>query len=241
MRLPSDQPGRRYRRPEGAEAEAQPGSRGRVLRNRLGILRKREMDRAEHEALLAAQSRYLERITPETQFTAALLREMHRDWLGGIYAWAGQYRTVELQKGDFTWPPASRVADNVAAFEAGPLRELTPCRPGPLRQAARRMAEVHAEFLLIHPFREGNGRLARWVAGLMALQAGLPTPQYRFEGRGSAAEQRRYLEAVERGYLGEHGWLTDYFVEALARRAPATASPRDLGLVDPRPRRLGRP
>ena len=28
--------------------------------------------------------------------------------------------------------------------------------------------------LLIHPFREGNGRLARLLAMLMGLQAGLP-------------------------------------------------------------------
>ena len=110
----TDRPGRRYRRPEGAEAETQTGSRGLVLRNRLGIARKREMDQAENEALLAAQNRYLERIGPETRFTAALLREMHGDWLRGIYEWAGQYRTVELQKGDFAWPPAFRVADNLA-------------------------------------------------------------------------------------------------------------------------------
>lgn len=217
----SDHPGRRYRRAEGVEAEWEPGSRGLVLCNRLGITRKREMDRAEHEALLAAQSRYLERIGPETRFTAALLREMHRDWLGGVYEWAGQYRTVELQKGGFTWPPAFRVADNVAAFEAGLLREHTPCTPAPLPEVARRIAEVHAEFLLIHPFREGNGRMARWLADLMALQAGLPMPEYRFEGGGSAAEKHRYLTAVKRGYLEEHAPLTDYFAETILRRSRA--------------------
>lgn len=45
----------RYRTPHGPEAETEPGSRGRVLCNRLGIRLKREMDRAEYEALLAAQ------------------------------------------------------------------------------------------------------------------------------------------------------------------------------------------
>ena len=33
---------------------------------------------------------------------------------------------------------------------------------------------VHVELVLIHPFREGNGRLARLLAMLMGLQAGLP-------------------------------------------------------------------
>ena len=41
-----------YGPPTGAEAETEPGSRGRVLRNRLGIRRKREMDQAEYEALV---------------------------------------------------------------------------------------------------------------------------------------------------------------------------------------------
>ena len=71
--------------PSGAEAEFQPGSRGRVLRNRLRIYRKREMDQVEYEALLRTQEAYLHRIEPETRFTAALLCRMHHDWLGEIY------------------------------------------------------------------------------------------------------------------------------------------------------------
>ena len=34
------------------------------------------------------------------------------------------------------------------------------------------IAMVHTELLLIHPFRDGNGRLARWLADIMAAQAG---------------------------------------------------------------------
>ena len=96
----------RYLSATGMEAETEPGSRGRVLRNRLGIRRKREIDRAEYEAFRVAQASSLARITPETPFTAALLCEMHREWLGDLYAWAGQYRTVEMEKDGFRWPPA---------------------------------------------------------------------------------------------------------------------------------------
>ena len=34
------------------------------------------------------------------------------------------------------------------------------------------IAKVHAELLLIHPFREGNGRTARILANLMSRKAG---------------------------------------------------------------------
>jgi cell filamentation protein len=201
----------------------EPGSRGRVLRNLLGIRRRREMDRAEYDALVQAQEAYLELITPDTSFTALLLCEMHHDWLGGIYEWAGAYRTVELSKGDFRWPPAHLVAANMANLEAGLLREHTPCRPAPLLAIAHRLAEVHAELLLIHPFREGNGRLARWLADLMVLQAGFSVPDYGFEGRGSRSIQADYLEAVRRGYLEDHSALSGFVRQAIERRLGRSA------------------
>ena len=80
------------------------------------------------------------------------------------------------------------------------------------------MAEVHAELLMIHPFRDGNGRLARWLADLMALQAGLPAPQYDFEGRGKSARRERYLAAVTRGYGQNYEPLAAFFAEAINRR-----------------------
>ncbi len=207
----------RYLPATGAEAESEPGSRGRVLRNKLGIRRKQDMDQAEYDAFSRAQAAYLARIKPETPFTAALLCEMHRDWLGELYEWAGQYRTVEMEKDGFHWPPAYLVAQNMTHLEQGLLRRHTPCRPAPLDVVAQRMAEVHAELLLVHPFREGNGRLARWLADMMALQAGLPLPDYRFRGRGSGRERERYLAAVKQGYLARYADLTAFFNDAVRR------------------------
>ena len=208
----------RYVAADGLEVEFEPGSRMRVLRNRLGIHRKMEMDHTEFEALVAAQEQYLSRIGPHTRLTAEALCGMHQDWLGGIYEWAGRYRTVELAKGDFRWPSAFRVAENMDAFERNVLARHTPCRSGPLIEVSSRIAEVHAELLLIHPFREGNGRLARWVSDLMALQAGLPTPDYGFVGHGAGKRRIAYLEAVKKGYVQDYEPLTAFFVEALQRR-----------------------
>jgi cell filamentation protein len=176
------------------------------------------MDRAEYESLLRAQSIYLEKIGPETRFTARTICDMHRDWLGDIYDWAGKYRDVELQKGDFRWPPAYLVAQNMASLEKGLLAEHTPCRPGALTNVARRMAIVHSELLLIHPFRDGNGRVARWLADLMAMQAGLPLPDYGFAGKGEKARQQEYLSAVRAGYVEEFDPLAAFFTEAIERR-----------------------
>ena len=208
----------RYTTPKGLESQAEPGSRERVLRNRLSIRRKTDMDQAEFKALLRVQAAYLKRVSSNTRFTAKMIRQMHQDWLGGIYEWAGQYRTVELEKGGFKWPPAYRVPRNMEVFERGLLSRHTPCRPGSLPEVARKMAEVHAELLLIHPFREGNGRLARFLVDLMAMQAGLPAPAYGFTGRGAKKQRATYMEAVNRGYAGDYEALTDFFREAIERR-----------------------
>lgn len=209
--------GHRYVTPSGPEAEYEPGSRGLVLRNLKGIRRKREMDAEEFDTLVHAQEAWLSRVGPDTAFTAALICKMHADWLGSLYAWAGHYRTVELAKPGFMWPPAYLVERNMLTMEQETLAKLTPCRPGPLGRIADDLARVHSELLLIHPFREGNGRLARWLAELMALQAGLPLPAYRFTGRGSEVERKRYLAAVQRGYVEDYRPLADFFADALTR------------------------
>jgi cell filamentation protein len=176
------------------------------------------MDRAEADALLAVQERYLGMITAETRFTAGLICQMHKDWLGGIYEWAGRYRTVEMRKGAFRWPPAIRVQQNMAALEKDFLKKLTPCRAGKLEKVSIAVAVIHAELLLVHPFREGNGRLARWLADLMFLQAGYPLPLYNFSGRGSTKRKIGYLNAVIKGYSQETQPLADFFRECVEAR-----------------------
>lgn len=82
------------------------------------------------------------------------------------------------------------------------------------------MAIIHAELLLVHPFREGNGRLARWLADLMFLQAGYPIPRYDFSGRGSVQRKKDYLDAVIAGYGQDYAPLSAFFrgcVEARLR------------------------
>ena len=207
----------RYTTPEGAEAEYEPGSRGRVLCNLKGIRSKREMDQAEIETLETAQAIYLSKIGPDTAITPELICRMHRDWLGDLYEWAGRYRTVDVSKGGFSWPPAFRVEQNMRMIEGEVLLKKSPCQPGSLDRVTNDMAEVHAELLLVHPFREGNGRLARWVADIMALQAGYPLPAYRFTGRGSGVEKDRYLRAVKQGYIKNYRPLAAFFTEVIER------------------------
>jgi cell filamentation protein len=68
----------------GPEAEYEPGSRSRVLRNKLGLTRVRDIQQAESDALLVAQEWALEHFSAYHRFTADDTRSLHRKWLGDI-------------------------------------------------------------------------------------------------------------------------------------------------------------
>src|SRR3972149_6366738 len=178
------------------EAQFEPGSHGRVLKNLLGIKSKREMDQIEAQEQFRALEELIRIYDQDHRFTAADMRRIHKIWLGSIYVWAGQYRRVNLSKGDFPFAAANQISRLMMELEKGPLREYTPCRFTVMSEIARAIAIVHTELLLIHPFREGNGRAARLLAILMALQAGLPALY--FEGF-SWPNQERYFAAVRAG------------------------------------------
>ena len=207
----------RYNVHIGVEGEYEPGSRGRVLRNLIGIKSKKAMDQIETVAFLRVQEQYISVVTQKTQFTSSLICQMHRDWLGAIYEWAGRFRTVEMSKGEFTWPPAYLVVQNMEAFEGNVLKKLTPCLPGSVEEIAKTLAKVQAEFLLVHPFREGNGRMGRWITNLLALQAGYPELHYGFTGRGMTNNSRTYLEGVIAGYAGDYERLARFLAAGLRR------------------------
>lgn len=205
----------------GLEAQTEPGSRGHVLRNRLGITRVRDMNEAESQALLIAQDAALDRYGPDHRFTATDVSDLHRLWLGPIYDWAGQYRRVNIGKAGFQFAHAPLIPRLMAEFERGPLARHTPCHPGDDAAVAAALAEVHAELIIIHPFREGNGRLARLLTLLMALQAGLPPLDFGpLGGRGRSA----YIGGIHAAVGGDYRPLAAAFVRVIERSRRRAAS-----------------
>src|SRR5258708_9480754 len=101
----------------GLEAEFELGSRGRVLRNRLGIKSVRELEREESERLLATTQRTIDETRGDQRFTACDVRQMHQRWLGEIYDLAGEYPGVHIAKGAFIFAAAARVPRLIQEFQ----------------------------------------------------------------------------------------------------------------------------
>jgi cell filamentation protein len=205
----------------GIEDEFEPGSRGRVLRNRLGITRLRDMNLAESQVLEIAQDLALDRIAADHRFSAKDICDLHALWLGPIYPWAGEYRSVDIGKAGFQFAHARLIPGLMAELERGALKKHTPCRPADDAALALALAEVHAELILVHPFREGNGRLARLLALLMALQAGLPPLDFSpMLGRG----RRIYIGGIHATMGRDYRPLAGVFEKIIVRSKQRAAA-----------------
>lgn len=203
----------------------EPGSNGRVLRNRLGITKKELIDAQEYEALVQAKYKYWSLIQDDMPITVEIIRNMHRDWLAGIYDFGGQLRTVELiaprhgRVPEFrAFCPWPNILEQLNRFEENQLMKLTPCTANSVEVLAAKMAEAHAEFIVIHPFREGNGRIGRWITELMSLQAGFPEPDHGFASSRGVKLRDEYYRAISTAlHRLDYGPLAHHFANSIRR------------------------
>lgn len=196
------------------EAQFEPGSNGQVLKNRLGITSPETMDDTEARALERALVGLVGKYSEQHRFTAADICEIHKLWLGEIYEWAGEYRQVNVSKDDFPFAAAARVPSLMEGFENDVLARHTPCNAKDRSSVIRALAETHVELVLIHPFREGNGRVARVLSILMALQAGLPLLDFSL-----IAEERKpaYFAAIQAGLDKNYEPMERLFADIIER------------------------
>ena len=157
---------------QGAQGEFQPGSNDLVLANKLGIHSVEEMNELELYLLQQLYEEVLLAQLPNRAVQVADLKTWHRRWLGNVYDWAGQERSVNMSKGGFMFAAAPQIPRLLADFERSCLARWTPCHGMDTDPLAEAMAITHVEFILIHPFREGNGRTQRVYCALLAEKAG---------------------------------------------------------------------
>lgn len=195
------------------EARYQPGSNDTVLWNLRGIATTAEMNQVETLALLQTTEAMFDRFDQNHRFTAEDICDMHRQWLGGIYPWAGNYRQVMMSKDGFPFAAPAFIPSLMAEFEQKILACHTPCH-GDDETVALSLAIVHVELVLIHPFREGNGRLARLLAMLMGLQADLPMLVFdEMEGE----RREGYFAAVQAGMGRDYEPMKEIFRRIIAQ------------------------
>ncbi|MBF0354447.1 MAG: Fic family protein [Alphaproteobacteria bacterium] len=160
----------------------------------LGITDPAMLERHEKAALIAAYDRAATSYSGNEPFTSSDVCNLHRLILGSIFEWAGEYRRADLACKGIKWCRAKFILYEMSNFRRM-LERMTPFSPSLSRQEVlSRLAEIHGELIVIHPFLDGNGRTARLLCDLLLMQA--EYPPIRLGAFDEQEVQRDYFAAI---------------------------------------------
>jgi Fic family protein len=135
---------------------------------------------SHHDAL-----EHLQTLVAEAPYTEQHILDLHHRLMDGVILSSGEYRECTLRYRMI--PPVA--ADQIPTRMR---RVLAIMNLGFDRAPDKGILawQVHHEFIYVHPFIEGNGRLARLLLNLTRLRAGLPLEVIPF------GEHQRYLRSI---------------------------------------------
>lgn len=166
-----------------------------VVEQGLTLTGKSLKDQAEARNLSAALD-FLEVLAgaPDRPITAGDVRQLHAFVLRGIDDGnAGSYRTVPVEiSGSLFKPPAPEsIAPEMEQFGEWLQEASVPDVLFDASEALLAAAAAHTWFVMIHPFIDGNGRVARMLMNLVLMRYGYPIAIVTKEDR------LRYYDALE--------------------------------------------
>lgn len=133
----------------------------------------------------------------------SFIRTLHKRMLGGVWKWAGTYRSTEKNIGvaPYQIAPALRnLLDDARAwleFGSYPPDEL--------------LARFHHRMVAIHPFANGNGRHARLMADLLAARLGVAPFTWGGRELTTTSDLRAtYIDALHLGDRGQFKALIEF-------------------------------
>ena len=146
-----------------------PGTK--TLRN---LREKRDLDKLEvYEARVTARRLVeLDRRPIAGNFDRAHLQAIHKHIFQGVYAWAGQLRTVEIAKPGSPFFAFERYLVSSLDNLTDQLKAQGQPRGLATDDFAIRAGHYRGEVNAIHPFHEGNGRTQQEFVRELALKAG---------------------------------------------------------------------
>lgn len=186
-------------------------SEGNILPNKLDLTDQNQINIEEAAGFLRAENIAIDALGTETRFSTQYLLNLHREALGDLYDFAGKLRNVDMSKDGFHFVTAYALPNALSDFET---KYLTPINSDQLPEGISFLdflAEMHAELLYIHPFREGNGRIVRLFTKLIFLTKMGETLHFDIINNGDNFE--RYKTAVQQAAAEEYDLMKKLFRE----------------------------
>lgn len=152
----------------------------------------------------------------DTPITCDLLRHIHARIFDGLYEWAGRWRSVWIKKPGITWPAPDFLDRNMQLFEQTVLCKYPAEVLKEDDSFCNAAGHIQGEFLVIHPFREGNARTIKLMTDLLAAQTGRPLLAYDQSPEG----QKRYIDAATTAFKQQYAPMAEIIRQTLleARR-----------------------
>lgn len=169
-----------------------------VLKNKLEIQEQDQLDAFEADITLA-RIVSIENESIEGNFDFDHLKRIHYEIFQDIYDWAGEVRRVDILREDSRFANV-RMIDSAASKLFEELRKEDLFKIKKQDEVAERLAHYLSEINVLHPFRDGNGRVQRVFISKLALAAG-----YRLDY--SDLNQAEMYEAMEKAFFGEESDL----------------------------------
>lgn len=188
---------------ESEEGQFEPNSNDLVLKNKLNIVDPVEMDEIEGDLLVKLYEKLFMKSEPPLEVNFEVILGWHRQWLGNVYSWAGKTRTSNIGKGGFQFASPNQFDHLISEFEQNYLQRFTDIDGFAEEEFIRYVAESHIEFILIHPVRDGNGRLSRLLIDMMAQRAGYGLLDYSLWDNN----KEFYFRSIQAGVDGEYQHL----------------------------------
>lgn len=161
-----------------------------VLINLLGLTSTRELTEIEADLAGVEIARLLSEPLPPV-FDTSHLQALHRGIFHRVYPWAGEFRKVDIGKGDTLFLAHTEVP---AALDALLAQVGAVFVPGmPVATFSELAASLLVRLNFIHPFREGNGRTQRLFLTQLARFVGLSLD---WSSVGTEAMRRACIEGV---------------------------------------------
>ena len=159
--------------------------------NLLGITDIDAINELETEGLSYAEILVFELVI-DNEITADVILSLHKTAFEHLYDWAGKWRKIEVIVGNLELPLPYQVPNLMYQFLNNLNYKISIAKN--LEEYIDCLAYAHYEFVKIHPFNNGNGRLGRILMNIVALKFGFDLLElYQREGNS----RKIYINALK--------------------------------------------
>lgn len=185
--------------------------------NKIGTSSREELEQYEAYLLSVAYRRILEKLKSFPEYylpiNAQKVKMLHKVIFDDLYDWAGEYRNINVSKEGFPFPPADNIVSEMKRLDKELFNKINYGQPADPEDIAELLAIVSSELTIIHPFREGNGRIIRVVMDIISIAFDLSPANW--SSLESMKDKENYLSCMYAGYRKDYKPLTEFIYQLL--------------------------